>query len=76
MLVSQIGALTATGRAHDEAFLDKEGLADFFDSAGVLAHCSCYGVHSHGTTFELVNDGGENPVVHIVEAVLVNIEGL
>ena len=57
MLVSQIGALATTGRAHDEAFLDEEGLTDLFDGARVLAHRRSDGVHAHRTTLELVDDG-------------------
>lgn len=74
MLVSQIGALATTRRAHNEAFLDKKRLADLFDSAWVLTHCCGYGVHANGATFELVNDGRENLVVHVVETVFVHIE--
>ena len=66
MLVSQIRAFAATGRAHDEAFLDEEGLADLLDSARVLAHCRGDGIDTDWTTLELVDDSSENPIVHVV----------
>ena len=75
MLVSQIRALAATGCAHDEAFLNKERLADLFNSARVLAYRCGDGVHANGPTLELVDDGQEDLVVHIIEAVLIHIEG-
>ena len=74
MLISQIGAFAATGCAHDEAFLDEERLADLFNGAGVLTHRRGNGIHANWPTLELVDDGGENPIVHVVEAMLIHIE--
>ena len=76
VLVSQIGTFAATGRAHNETFLDKERLANLLDGAGVLAYRRGDGVHADRAALELVDDGGENLVVHVVEAMLVHVEGL
>ena len=76
MLIRQIRALAATRGTHDEAFLDEERLADLLDGARVLSHRSSDGVDAHRTPLELVDDGREDLVVHVVEAMFVHIEGL
>ena len=76
MLIRQISALATARRAHDEAFLDEERLTDLLDGAGVLAHRRGDGVDTHRAALELIDDGREDLVVHVVKAVLVHVEGL
>ena len=76
VLVSEFGHFASSGRALDEAFHDKVGLVHVFDSAGILAHSRGDGVQAHGSALELVDDGCQQFVVHLVESEGVDIQGL
>lgn len=75
VLVCEVGGDAASWGAHYVAFLDKERLADLFYGAGFFAHGGGDGVHAHGAALELLYYGLKNPVIHIVEPVLVNVKG-
>ena len=75
VLVSQFGDFAAARGAHQVALLDEERFIDLFHGAGILAHRRGDGGEPDGTALELVDDGAEDAVVHLVEAVLVHIEG-
>ena len=74
MLVGQFGDLAASGCAAYEALLDEEWLVHFLDGAGVLAHRGGDGGDAYGAALELVDDGEQDFVVNLVEAVLVDVE--
>src|SRR6476469_492617 len=76
VLVSGFGGFAAAGRALDVAFLDEEGLIHFFDGFAFLAASRGDGADAHRATLELVDDGGENALVHVVEAAGVHVESL
>ena len=74
MLVRQLRHLAPTGRALDEALLDEERLVDFLDGAGILAQGGGNGGQTHGASLELVDDGGQQFVVYLVQAVAVDVQ--
>ena len=74
VLVGQLGDLAATGRALEEALLDEEGLVHLFQRAGVLADGCGDGAEAYGSATKLVDDGAEDLVVNLVEAVAVDVE--
>ena len=76
MLVGQIRHLTATGGSLKESLLDKERLVYILNGTGILTQCGCYCADAHGTTLELVNDGGKYAVVYLIQTVLVYVECL
>ena len=76
MLVRQLRHLAPTGRALDEALLDEERLVDFLYRAGVLAQGGGDGGQAHGTALKLVDDGGQQFVVYLVQAVAVDVQCL
>src|SRR5688572_10300204 len=71
--VSRSGSFTAAGSTHDITFLDQEWLVYFFDGFSFFAAGGCNGGNSNWTTFEFLNDRGQDADVHIVEAVLIHI---
>ena len=75
MLVGQFGDHTTTRRALDEAFHNEEGLVDLFNGACILADGSGDSGDTHRTALELVDDGEQNLVVNLVEAILVDVQG-
>ena len=75
MLVGEGGGFATTGGALDEAFLDEVRLVDILDGAGVFAEGGGDVGEADGTSIELVDDGGEELVVDLVEAVLIDAEG-
>ena len=75
VLVCEVGGDAASWGAHYVAFLDKERLADLFYGASFFAHGGSDGIHAHGAALELLYYGLKNPVIHIVEPVLVNVKG-
>ena len=76
VLVRQVRHLAPTGRALDEALLDEERLVDFLYRARVLAQGGGDGGQAHGTALELVDDGGQQFVVYLVQAVAVDVQCL
>ena len=76
MPVGEFGDFAASGRAFDEAFLDEERLVNLFDGACVFAYGCGYRVDSHGASLELVDDGGQDLVVYLVETVAIYVQGL
>ena len=73
VLVGELGGFAATGGAHKVAFLDEEWLIYFFYRASVVGNGGGYRVQSDGAAFELLDDGGEYPDVHLVKSVTVNV---
>ena len=69
VLVGQHGGFSAAGGAHKVALLDEIWLVDLLDGAGLLAHGGGHGVQADGAALELVDDGGEDADVHVVQAV-------
>jgi len=75
VLVGEGGGFATAGGALDEAFLDEVRLVDILDGAGVFAEGGGDVGEAYGTSIELVDDGGEELVVDLVEAVLIDAEG-
>ena len=65
------GGDPALGGSHQIAFLDEEGLVDILDGLDLLAHGHGQALEADRAAVEADEDGFENAVVHLVEAVLV-----
>ena len=76
MDVCRLRHLSATRCAFEEALLDEERLIHLLQRAGVLADGRGDGSEAHGAALELVDDGGENFVVNLVQSVAVDVERL
>ena len=76
MLVCQVCHLTAAGSTLKESLLDKERLIYILYGTGILTKCGCNGTQAYRTTLELVNDGGKDAVVNLIQSVFVYVERL
>src|SRR5690606_22797008 len=56
--------------------LNKERFIDFLNSFCLFSHRRGDGSDTHRTTFEFLDDGCEDTIIHLVEAVLVDVEGI
>ena len=75
MSVRQFGGLTASRCTFDEAFLDQVRLINILYRSGVLAHSGGYGVQTDWSSAELVDDGGQELVIYLVQTEGVDIQG-
>lgn len=76
MLVGKRRCHSASRRALDETLHDEERLVNLLYGATILAYCRGNGAYAYRTATELVDDGGENLVVNLVQAILVDVERL
>ena len=76
MLVGKRRCHSSSRRALDEALHDEERLVNLLYGAAILAYCRGNGAYAYRTATELVDDGGENLVVNLVQAILVDVERL
>src|SRR5689334_18021076 len=74
MLVSLFSRLPASRCALEVTFLNEKGFIDLFDSFGFFADCGCNGRDPDWPATELLDDGAENTVVHVIKPVLVHIQ--
>src|ERR1043165_6746483 len=58
------------------SLLYQEWLVHFFDSFCFFTNSSCNGGDTNRSAFKLVDNGGENTIVHVIKTVLIYIEGL
>src|SRR5437879_5944971 len=66
----------AARRPGEEALLHEERLVHLFECAGILADRRGDGGQSHRAALELLDDGLQDPTVHVVEAELHHVEPL
>src|SRR3989449_4103422 len=64
----------AAWRAGEEALLHEERLVHFLERARILAHGGGDGGEPDRATLELLDDGLQDPAVHVVEPELVHVE--
>ena len=76
MLVGKRRCHSASRRALDEPLHDEERLVNLLYGAAILAYCRGNGAYAYRTSTERVDDGGENIVVYLVQAILVDVERL
>ena len=76
MLVGKRRCHSASRRALDETLHDEERLVNLLYGAAILAYCRGNGAYAYRTATELVDDGGENLVVNLVQAILIDVERL
>ena len=76
MLVRFRRGLPASWRPHQQPLLNQIGLVDLFQSACILSDGRRQGVRTHGPSLEFVDDGRQDSVVHVVQALLVHLEGV
>ena len=67
---------TTSGSASEVAFLDQVGLVDFLEGLGLLRNCRGERIQANGASFKLVNQCGQDFIVHFIETMLVHIEGI
>src|SRR5712671_3169083 len=60
--------------AGEEALLHQERLVHFLERARILAHGGGDGGEPDRSTLELLDDGLQDPAVHVVESELVHVE--
>ena len=75
MGVGQFRDLASARSAPNETFFDQERFIHFLHRAGVLADRRGDGRDAHRTALKLIDDGGENFVVDLVEPETVDVEG-
>src|SRR5437870_13578897 len=66
----------AAWRAGEEALLLEERLVHFLERARILTHGGGDGGEPDRSTLELLDDGLQDPAVHVVEPELVHVESL
>ena len=76
MLVSQRRCLASARGTFDEAFFDEEGFVDILYRTGIFAHSGSDGVESDRSAAELIDDGGEEFVIYLIEAESIDIQRL
>ena len=74
LLVRQLGRDAALRGALEVTFLNQERLVDFLDGVRFFAHRHGEGIHADRPTAELVHERFQNALVHLVEAVLVDLQ--
>src|SRR5439155_6213210 len=72
--VRRRGCRPAPRRSLQIALLYKERLVDLLQRAGVFAHGYGDGTQAHRASLEFLDDGLEDPRVHVVEPVLIDVE--
>src|SRR5256885_5118554 len=65
---------SAARRAGEKALLHQERLVHLLERARVLAHGGGDGRETHGSALELLDDGLQDPAVHVVEPELVHVQ--
>ena len=76
MLVGKRRCHSASWRTLDEALHDEERLINLLYGAAILAYCRGNGAYAYRTATELVDDGGENLIINLIQAILVDVERL
>ena len=76
MGVGKVGGFPSSRSALQETLLDKEWLVDLLQRAGILAKSRGNSGQSHRATLEFVDDGQQDAVVDLVEAIAVDVKGL
>ena len=74
MLVGGFCRYAAAGGAVDEAELDEVGLVDVLDGLFFFANGDREGLEADGAFLEFDDEGLQDAVVHLVEAVIVDAE--
>src|SRR5436853_5281986 len=64
----------AAWRAREEALLHEERLVHFLERARILTHGGSDGGEPDRSTLELLDDGLQDPAVHVVEPELVHVQ--
>ena len=72
--ICPIGGLATSRRPHDIAFLNQKWLVHLFYGSRLFAHCGSNIADARRPPFEFINQSRQYPVVHLVEAVLINME--
>jgi len=71
----QICHLTSSWRSHQITFLNQEGLINFFQGTPVFSNSGGDGGNANGSPFKFFNDGREDFIVHLVQTMLIHIQG-
>ncbi len=75
MFIGLFRHLPAPRGTHDKPLLDKEWFIYFLNSTGFFSHGSCNGCNTYRATFEFINNGQQDAVIHFIEAVFIHIQG-
>src|SRR5690606_8101415 len=67
---------TPSRRAHEQPVLAQEGLIDLLECARILADRYGQRVEPHGPAVELLDERAQDPGIHLVKAILVDVQDL
>ena len=76
MSVGEFCRFASAWRSHEISFLYQERFVHFFNSSSFFTDGSRDGVETYRTALEFVDDCRQDTIVHIVEAVLVDVKSL
>ena len=65
---------TTTRCAIQESFLDQKWLIDFLDGAAFFSYCNSYRVQADWAAIELLNDGKQDSLIHLIESMLIDLK--
>ena len=74
MVVGKLSGHAAARGSLDESLHDEVRLVHLLDGSGILADGCGNRSHAHRSAMKLVDDGGENLVVDLVQTILVDVE--
>src|SRR4051794_3853640 len=75
MVIRFFGGFATAWRTLDKTFLDQEWFVYFFECTWFFTNSCCNSGDTNRTAFEFFDNGRKKAVVHIVQAMLVNIQG-
>ena len=76
MLVGLSGGLSPPRGAHEQSLLDQVGFVHLLNGPGIFADGRGQRIGPDRTSFEFVDDGRQNPVVHIIQSLFVDFKGI
>ena len=68
--------MSSSGSSFDVSFLNQKRLVHLFNGFCFFANGGSDGAQTNGPSFELFYDGQQNPVVHFVQSILIDIKRL
>jgi len=76
MCICQRRGCSSAGSASQESELDQERLVHVLDGVFLLAHGHGQGLDPHRAAGELLDDGLQDPAIHLVESPLVHVQAV
>src|SRR5690606_27477342 len=76
MFVGQLGHFPPPRSPVNKALLDQKRLIYFFNGFGIFTYSSCERRETNRASFEFINYGGKDLIVHFIQAMSINIKCL